>query len=59
MNENEFKKAIAREGMSYSVYRQRMREDLGKMRLVGRSNRSVISRRNQRVYRENLDVYRS
>jgi peptidyl-prolyl cis-trans isomerase SurA len=60
MNENEFKKAIAREGMSYSVYRQRMREDLGKMRLVNREIKSKIVVEEEtlrRVYRENLDKF--
>ena len=60
MNENEFKKAIAREGMSYSVYRQRMREDLGKMRLVNREIKSKIvidEETLRRVYRENLDKF--
>jgi len=40
--ENEMKKALAREGMTYSTYRQKVRDELGKMRLVSREIKSKI-----------------
>jgi len=42
LTENDMKKALAREGMTYSTYRQRVRDELGKMRLVSREIKSKI-----------------
>lgn len=42
LTENEMKKALAREGMTYSVYRQKVRDELGKMRLISREIKSKI-----------------
>ncbi len=42
LTENDMKKALAREGMTYSTYRQKVRDQLGKMRLVSREIKSKI-----------------
>jgi len=42
LTENDMKKALAREGMTYSAYRQKVRDELGKMRLVSREIKSKI-----------------
>jgi len=42
LTENDMKKALAREGMTYSTYRQNVRDQLGKMRLVSREIKSKI-----------------
>jgi len=42
LTENEMKKALAREGMTLSTYRQRVRDELGKMRLVTREIKTKI-----------------
>ena len=42
LTENDMKKALAREGMTYSTYRQKVRDELGKIRLVSREIRSKI-----------------
>ncbi len=42
LTENDMKKALAREGMTYSTYRQKVRDELGKMRLVSREIKSKI-----------------
>jgi peptidyl-prolyl cis-trans isomerase SurA len=42
LTENDMKKALAREGLTYSAYRQRVRDELGKMRLVSREIKSKI-----------------
>ncbi len=42
LTENELKKVLAREGMTYSTYRQKVRDQLGKMRLVSREIKSKI-----------------
>ena len=54
------KKAIAREGMTYSAYRQKIREELGKMRLVSREIKSKIVIEEETLrksYQENLDKF--
>jgi len=42
ITENELKKALAKDGLTYSYYRQRIRDDLGKMHLVNREIKSKI-----------------
>lgn len=42
LTENDMKKALAREGMTYSTYRQKVRDELGKLRLVSREIKSKI-----------------
>jgi peptidyl-prolyl cis-trans isomerase SurA len=42
LTENDMKKALAREGMTLSTYRQKVRDELGKMRLVSREIKSKI-----------------
>jgi peptidyl-prolyl cis-trans isomerase SurA len=42
MTENELKLVMAKEGMSYSLYRQRIRDDIGKMRLISREIKSKL-----------------
>jgi peptidyl-prolyl cis-trans isomerase SurA len=41
-SESELRKVLAREGMTYAAYRQKVRDELGKMRLVSREIRSKI-----------------
>ena len=60
LSENDLKKVIAREGMTYSAYRQRIREELGKMRLVSREIKSKIVIEEEtlrKAYQENLDKF--
>jgi len=60
LSENDLKKVIAREGMTYSAYRQRVREELGKMRLVSREIKSKIVIEEEtlrKAYQENLEKY--
>jgi peptidyl-prolyl cis-trans isomerase SurA len=60
LSENDLKKVIAREGMTYSAYRQKIREELGKMRLVTREIKSKIVIEEEtlrKAYRENLDKF--
>lgn len=60
MTENELKLVIAKEGMSYSLYRQRIRDDLGKMRLINREIKSKIMIKDEDIkkfYQENLDSF--
>ena len=60
MNENELKKTLAREGMTYSSYRQKVREELGKMRLVNREIKSKIvieEEELRKAYQQNLDKF--
>ena len=42
LTENDLKKGLAREGFTYSAYRQRIRDELGKMRLINREIKSKI-----------------
>jgi len=60
LSENELKKAIAREGLTYSAYRQRIREEIGKMRLVAREIKSKIVIEEETLrksYQANLERY--
>jgi peptidyl-prolyl cis-trans isomerase SurA len=60
LNEDGLKKALAREGMTLSAYRQKVREELGKMRLVGREIKSKIVIEDEEVrrrYQENPEKY--
>lgn len=60
LTEEDFKKALAREGMTLVAYRQKVREELGKMRLVGREIKSKIVIEDEEVrkrYQENLEKY--
>jgi peptidyl-prolyl cis-trans isomerase SurA len=60
VNENELRKVLAREGMTYSGYRQKVREELGKMRLVSREIKSKIVIEEdelRRYYRENQEKF--
>jgi peptidyl-prolyl cis-trans isomerase SurA len=57
LSENDLKKVVAREGMTYSAYRQKIREELGKMRLVSREIKSKIVIEEEtlrKAYQENL-----
>ena len=40
--ENDLKEALAKQGTSFTVYRRRIREDIGKMRLISREIKSKI-----------------
>lgn len=42
LTENELKTALAKEGLTYSAYRQKVQDDLGKMRLINREIKSKI-----------------
>lgn len=60
LTESELKKTIAREGITYSGYRQKVRAEIGKMRLVNREIKSKIVTEEdvlRKSYRENLDKY--
>jgi peptidyl-prolyl cis-trans isomerase SurA len=60
LNENDLKMALAKDGMTYSGYRRRIREDLGKMRLVNREIRSKIVLKEEdlrKIYQENIKDY--
>jgi peptidyl-prolyl cis-trans isomerase SurA len=60
LNENELKKNLAREGMTYSAYRQKVREELGKMRLVNREIKTKIVIEEEAIrkeYQKNLDKF--
>jgi peptidyl-prolyl cis-trans isomerase SurA len=60
LTENEMKMALAKEGMTYSVYRRHIREDLGKMRLVNREIKSKIVLKEEdlrKIYQENIKEY--
>ncbi len=60
LSENDLKKVLAREGMTYSAYRQKIREELGKMRLVSREIKSKIVIEEEtlrKAYQENLDKF--
>jgi peptidyl-prolyl cis-trans isomerase SurA len=60
LTENDMKKALAREGMTYSAYRKKVRDELGKMRLVSREIKSKIVIEEERVreyYRKNLEKF--
>jgi len=60
LTEDGLKKALAREGMTFTVYRQKIRDELGKMRLVGREIKSKIVIEDEEVrkrYQENQEKY--
>ncbi len=60
LTENEMKMALAKEGMTYSVYRRHIREELGKMRLVNREIKSKIVLKEEdlrKIYQENIKEY--
>ena len=60
LKEDDLKKLLAREGMTYSSYRQKVREELGKMRLVSREIKSKIvidEEQMRRYYRQNLEKF--
>jgi peptidyl-prolyl cis-trans isomerase SurA len=60
LNENELKIALAKNGMTYSIYRQQLRNDIGKMRLVTREIKSKIVIKEEdlrKKYSENLKEY--
>jgi len=55
--ENDLKKALAKEGLTYSAYRQRVKLDLGKMRLVNREIKSKVVVKEEdlrKYYRQHL-----
>ncbi len=55
LTENELKTVLAKEGMTFSAYRQKLRDDLGKMRLLNREIKSkiVIQDEDLRTYYQN------
>lgn len=60
LTENELKKALAKDGLTYSYYRQRIREDLGKMHLINREIKSKIVIKEEelrKTYSQNLKEY--
>lgn len=60
LTENDMKKALGREGMTLSSYRQKVRDELGKMRLISREIKSkiVIEEKELReYYRENQEKF--
>jgi peptidyl-prolyl cis-trans isomerase SurA len=60
LSENDLKKVLAREGMTYSAYRQKVREEIGKMRLISREIKSKIVIEEEtlrKAYQENLEKY--
>jgi peptidyl-prolyl cis-trans isomerase SurA len=60
VTENELKAALARDGLTYSLYRQHIRDDLGKMRLINREIKSKIVIKEEdlrKIYKENLNEY--
>jgi peptidyl-prolyl cis-trans isomerase SurA len=60
ITENELKKALAKDGLTYSHYRQRVRESLGKMHLINREIKSKIVIKEEdlkKAYSQNLKGY--
>ncbi len=60
MTENELKLVIAREGMTFSFYKQRIRDDLGKMRLINREIKSKVMVKEEDIrkfYQDHLDNF--
>jgi peptidyl-prolyl cis-trans isomerase SurA len=58
--EAELRKYLAREGMTYSAYRQKVRDELGKMRLVSREIKSKIvidEDEMKKYYRDNQEKF--
>ena len=59
-SETELRKFLAREGMTYAAYRQKVKDELGKMRLVSREIKSKIIIEEdelRRYYRENREKF--
>jgi len=57
---NELKMALAKEGMTLSAYRERLRDNIGRMRLIAREIKSKIVIHDEdirRVYRERIQEY--
>jgi len=60
LTENELKMALAKDGMTFSRYRQRIRDDIGKMRLINREIKSKIVIKEEdlkKAYQEDLKEY--
>lgn len=60
LTENELKISLAKEGLTYSAYRQHIRNDLGKMRLINREIKSkiVINEEDlKKIYQEKIKEY--
>ena len=60
LTEDDLKKALAREGMTFAAYRQKIREELGKMRLVSREIKSKMVIEDEELrkrYQENPEKY--
>jgi peptidyl-prolyl cis-trans isomerase SurA len=60
LTENELKRGLAQNGVTFSVYRQHIRENLGKMRLISREIKSKIVIKEEdlrKTYRESLKEY--
>jgi peptidyl-prolyl cis-trans isomerase SurA len=60
MTENDLKAALAKEGMTYSVYRRHLRDDLGKMRLVNWEIKSKIVLKEEdlrKIYQEKIKEF--
>ena len=57
---NDLKMALAKEGMTYTSYRERIRDDLGKMRLISREIKSKIMIKEEdlrKVYKEKIQEF--
>ena len=60
VSENELKEFLAKDGITLSAYRQRIRDDLGKMRLINREIKSKIVIKEEdlkKAYSQNLKGY--
>jgi peptidyl-prolyl cis-trans isomerase SurA len=60
LNESQLKMALAKDGMAYSVYRKRIRDELGKMRLISREIKSKLVLQEEdlrKIYQENIKDY--
>jgi len=60
MTENDLKKALAKEGMTLTAYRQKVHDEIGKMRLVSREIKAKIVIEEEALrkhYKENLEKY--
>lgn len=60
LTENDLKKALAKEGLTYSAYRQRVKLDLGKIRLINREIKAKIVVKEEDLrnyYRENIGEF--
>lgn len=60
LTENELKMVLAKDGITYSTYRQRVRNDIGKMRLINREIKSKIVIKEEDIrknYQENIERF--